>query len=802
MFFFDVDRLSGYDHELNSLLSIKADDFFSLPCVRLIFENDEIAKPAQEEDSIALIFMKSKENSIENYRIIFSFFRSIIDGKLTTKAMDKNWRKKVNAFLELYKDFLGNAGFFLTYSLFDLLMIVKINNITIFPEFIVALRNLLEEYISDTSTIIGYSKQYAFPQEGKNPVAITQGKVNAEIKIKIENGQEYAALSHISTFLRKENYNPNFSWQYGDYDLTCNLSIDSLESLHKVVIDEIRNIHGVIRTATCLNIATIDKEKPKEPHNSVKSCPIGKQRFVKDAFRERRDIIYQQIKTEKVGKKPEQTLFLERKNRQFSQLEQILYRLRYIGFRWQRYQKYLPSISVFDQMELKLLDCFDELGKSAFWDDLSKIDDRITDIHRIVTSLEKGFHQRLESLDMMLLSNVQAKGIEKLGSFEKVMEAMDAVANDYISISGDNWRGLVVAGIWNEEFQADTGVDLIYVPTYSKYRMKTWPLIAHEVGHHIDYRFKEKGNIDELHSLVEEYQLLFTDYSGLQIDIDRVSSEILADILATYSAGTSYIRMLVEHMYSPPYFFDVNLQDLSCNKGLVPMPLRILICSAVLGKISGELSRLVEDIQTLSEAAIHAEELRFKEYIDNLESLAEITGKVENIKNVPFRNEIENTFRTYVEISRLRIEKVRRSLKRNEVQSEIGFLLNELTDNLLIFCEISGLYKRQLSSMISDLKFRQTLLKQSSEFVSRLQKNRANNTSILDDVLGLLKPSPFYASEYSISNALLRQALGQGQLVSARPSLILETVIADKKGELNENAAIFSMLLYNQKSPI
>jgi hypothetical protein len=798
LFTFDVDRLSGYDHELNSLLSIKASDFFSLPCVRLLFDEDRLKNLPQEEESIALIFMKSKDRTVDNYSNIFTFFRSIINGRSVGRP-NQEFSRNINNFLQKYRGMLGNSGFFLTYSLFDLLMIVKINDVKSISEFIVELRELLKDQIEDTSTIIGYSRAPARIRDTLTPNQMSNGRIIAEIKIKIQNGKENHVLAQINSILNGKNCQPTFSWLYGDYDLGCCLIVGSLEALHLTVVEEIRGISGVIKTATCFKVSADAKNAIIEVKESP-SCPIGEKRLVKDAFREKRDKIFQEITDNKLLGRREYTLFLDRKSRQFKQIEQILYRLRYVGFRWQKYQKYLPSTAVFEQMELTILDLFDDLGNSQFWDELSKLDKKITGIHRIVTSLEKGFYQRLESLDVMLLSSIQAKGIEKLGSFEGVMEAMDAVANDYISISGDNWHGLVVSGIWDEEFKTDIWVDMIYVPTFSKYRMKTWPLIAHEVGHHIDYRIKDKTALEDLYSLVEEYQLLFSDFSGFETDLNIVTGEILSDILATYSAGTSFVQRLVEHLYAPPYYFDPEIQGLSSNKRMVPMPLRILVCTATLELIGSELSGFVEDIRALSEAAISAEELRFKEYIENLESVSKITESMEEIQDVMYRAQIEKTILTYIESARRKVEQVSNSLKPENSQREVGKLVNELLDNLPVFSEISSLYKRQLGIMISDLKISQTTLKQSNDFVSSLRKKRQNGTSILEAITGTLKPSPFYEIKYGKAIDQIRQLLINGMLTTARPALILEAVSADRKNELNENAAIFSILLYKPSS--
>jgi hypothetical protein len=397
---------------------------------------------------------------------------------------------------------------------------------------------------------------------------------------------------------------------------------------------------------------------------------------------------------------------------------------------------------------------------------------------------------------MLQLTSIQAKGIEKLGSFEKIMEAMDSVANDYISLSGETWNGLVICGLWQEEFQTENKVDLIYAPTFSKYRLKSWPLIAHEIGHHIESICRERGVLERIRELVIEFPLIFSPSVDF-VDIEKVSRELVAEIFATYCAGTSYAKMLVGHLYYPPYFYDVESQLLICRKDLIPMPVRILIASAVLEKLSPELKEMITALKVKSKDAIDAENERLDEYI---RVLTDIFNLFDKMNDLPFQESFANLMENYVaDIKKQLKAKYYKLEKEDWYQRDVIGLLDEAMNHFSEFFHNKELFLKQIKEIRYNLKYRQTLLKQAEEFVNGLKNvTTEGEPSILDDIINLLGVSPFTNVSYSEIIYKIREYLENGDLICSRPTYILETMVADDKKLLNENAAIFSILLNRQ----
>lgn len=799
VFTFEVDRLSEYDHKLNSLLDIQSVDLFSIPCARIFFDNAQNKNLACDEDIRAFIFMRSKDRSVRNYRKLLTIFRCL--GNVEPLGIEDVYlEKKITSFIAKYKNLIEKPAFYFTYSLFDLLMVVSINEIGVFSEFLVALRELLESEIDETSTMIGFSsdKEQSDSRNENSPHSLP---LKAEIAIKIESGQECAVCSSINSLIKKRRFQGAFSWKYGDCDLLCRVAVSDFGALKELVIEGIRNIEGVTETSTSLYVNARANNKTQTKKKRIYPNTETPLMMATNSFSKERKELYQKICDGKSTRAAETTFFWEIINKQFTQLEQIIYRLRYLEFRWQRYQKYLPQISAFHSLQYFLLECLRKLKNANYWDNLENMDRIITEIHRTVTSLERGFYQRLESLDILRLSSTRAKGIEKLGSFERVLEAMDAVANDYLSSSGEEWKGLIVSGIWKEEFQTEMRVDLIYAPTFSKIRMKTWPLIAHEAGHYFAYNLRQTDDqnvFERIKECVDKYQTLFIESGVTEFDENRVTSEILADIVATYFAGTSFIRMLVEHLYSPSYFFDNKAQDLTYYKGLVPVHIRIKICVAVLEKINPSLGALVASLLKSSEDATELEEKRMTQHIDKLYNLSKLIDEASQIKKLPYPDEVNSLFNAYIRQIKMNIEKTNNRLDKDEFPRQVGEFVGKFVENASNICEAGALYKRQFTRINAELKYKQTMFKQGIEFAESLCEQK-DNKSILDEIFSVMKrPSPFAQCDYDSTIDSIRKSLLAGKLISDNPSLILETVVSDRKGELNENAAILSILMYKR----
>jgi DNA-binding Lrp family transcriptional regulator len=798
VFTFEVDRLAEYDHKLNSLLDIQSVDLFSIPCVRIFFDNAQNRNSVCDEDIRAFIFMRSRDRSVRNYRKLLTIFRSL-DNVEPLGIEDVSLEKKITAFIAKYKNLIEKPAFYFTYSLFDLLMVVSVNEISVFSEFLVALRDLLESEIDETSTMIGFS--------GNKKQSVNRNKspqnslpLKAEIAIKIESGRESVVCSSINNLIKKRQFSGAFSWKYGDCDLLCRVAVSDFNALIELVIGGIRNIEGVTDTSTSLYVNARANRKTQIRKKRIHPS-IGTPLMMPDSFSRARKELYQQICDGKSTRATETAFFWEIINKQFSQLEQIIYRLRYLAFRWQRYQKYLPQISAFDSLQYLLLECLTKLKNAKYWDNLENMDRIITEIHRTVTSLERGFYQRLESLDILRLSSTRAKGIEKLGSFERVLEAMDTVANNYLSPSGEEWKGLIVSGIWKEEFQTEMRVDLIYAPTFSKIRMKTWPLIAHEAGHYFAYNLRQIGDqnvFERIKECVDKYQTLFIESGVTEFDENRVTSEVLADIVATYFAGTSFVRMLVEHLYSPSYFFDNKAQDLTYYKGLVPVHIRIRICAAVLEKINPSLGILIAGLLKSSEDATDLEEKRMTQHMNKLLNLSKLIDEASQIKKLPYPDEVNSLFNAYIRQIKLNIEKTNNRLDKNEFPRQVGEFVGKFVDNASNICEAGALYKHQFTRINAELKYKQTMFKQGIEFAESLCDPK-DGESILDEIFKIMKrPSPFAQCDYDTAIDNIRKSLLAGQIIYCNPSMILETFVSDRKGELNENAAILSILLYKR----
>jgi hypothetical protein len=796
---FEADRMSSYDYLLTKCLDVQGiDEVFSVPCVRIVFkESPDRSIKFGSQSTVGYVFVKCNLSSepLANFEKVLAVLEALESGEM--QHISASEANDIKTLLAESSDVAVRASF-LTYGIFDLLMILESTDPRSLSKFIANLRQTIGSQIYETAAVIGV------PDE-RSPGAL----FGASVSISTLPGMEQSVLDKLRKVFQKKGFSEcRFGWEYGYYDIMCSIKVDDLYLLYQTISKEIRELEGVISTATALETdigGSLPSGSSKGSQRTYFPIRTGSD------FVRQRETIWQMIRKTKKSREMSERIFAERQNSLFSQLEQILYRLRYLRFRWNTNQRYLPVLDsnteglsggVFGQLELTLGDAFEDISSARTWKNLVGIDGKIQDIHRMVCSLERAFHQRLESLDLREVLGMKSRGIEKLGAFEKIFDAMDTVARDYMVESGDRlWRGIVISGVHEEEFETESSVDLVYIPTFAKYRTKTWPLLAHEVGHHVivpdDHDWQEVRH--ELGSIVDEYASLFAEW---KVDPERIINEIIAEIYATYTAGTCYILSLIDHLFVPPVFFSSEAQHIQLPPMGLPIPLRVEIAKAVLKNRAPRLIAYVSQVEEKMEKVNQAENIVITGHLDLWNTIRNVANEINALRDRPFGPSVEKVFEDYIRVLKRHMEIMARAAGAEaDERKYVARAVVTVLDNLLNFCEVEGMYSSHLQNVAKDFRYLLTLLDQIEDFVERLVTPKPlERLSVMQKIFALLKDFPFQPErEYEQTIQKLHGYLKQGAMVQARPNYILEVLYRDRSypdNLLNANAAIFSILFW------
>jgi hypothetical protein len=789
VFGFDVPRFTNYDYILSLFLGTeRVKGIFTVPCVKVNFDNEETGQNEEKTDSTVFLFMRtddklSAKTRYSNVFTIAKMLQKTLKNQKPTPPTDKpddpidpcKGIKKIEVYL--------------TYSLYDLLLILTVENPSYIPGIVTTIQNHIQHEVRETVTLIGTPKQSMSHDKS----------FEVEIFIRVSVGLGQSIQNKIAKILKKNKLNHMFTWRHGYYDMSCRIMANDLKNVSDIISRKIRKIPGLKTTATTFSgILQTDASASFGSHvvPSVIADECGSD-FVKLRSR-----IWKRIETRKRDPDLVTRLMAEKQNTLFNHLEQILYRLRYVRFRWNSYKDYLSQSTVFDQIELVLGESLILLEKSETWDELQEIEYSIEALSRFICNVERAFAQKLESLDIADAIGIHPRGTEKLGGIERILEAMEYVAKDYYSSTGRSWSGIVVCGVQKEEFEAEGDVDIVSAPSFSKYRIKAWPLIAHEIGHQIvppdRYILEDKTwseILDDLRSLVDRFPSVFN--IGTQtspMERQRILREIIAEIYANFVAGTSYAKSLVGHYYVPQYFFDVQTQRIVWGLTRIPISLRLELAKETLANVAPDLANLIESEEKLSSEAYKREHKAVISHLKLWNRLGKVSNQLNEELSKPYGDEIRQILKTVTMALKQRLEE---ALGEAEIVETLTAALN----NVEHFCEIRGMYSEHVRDEALKLYQQEIAEADIKRFMRAFTEASRTGLSLFQRILKMFGVSPFARQifpDYDAITAEIRKNLQKDIVFMCSPKYILEVIATDKTGTLNTNAAILSILLSGQ----
>jgi uncharacterized protein with GYD domain len=273
-----------------------------------------------DRSTVAYLFLKCNlaTEPIDNFEKVLAVLESLESGK-TEHIASKELREDVSRLL-VESSGINTRASFLTYGIFDILMVVESKDPSNLSKFIANLRQTIAGEIYETAAIIGVPNR---PSRGKS--------FEVDISMSLLPGREGSVIAQMQKVFQRKGFSEcKLGWQYGYYDIACSIKVNDLHLLYLTISKEIRKIEGVIATATSLGAEAggwMSSLTPKPV--KLRSFPI---RTGSDFVEDRRTI-WDMIKKTKESNDISVRMFSERQNSLFSQLEQILYRLRYLRFR-------------------------------------------------------------------------------------------------------------------------------------------------------------------------------------------------------------------------------------------------------------------------------------------------------------------------------------------------------------------------------------------------------------------------------------------------------------------------------------